>query len=123
MTVATARRLADEGVHVAALGLICPWTDPSDSDMPRRARGTDREWGKAAATMYRGDAAHDASRHHARDLHDGHPCDIALYADHAALVDLGRVGVVRGDELAPRWGNPAEDKMVPQNFVNHRSFR
>ncbi len=60
LTVATARRLADAGVHVAALGLISPWTDPSDSTgMARRSRGTDREWGNSAAVMYRGAAAHD----------------------------------------------------------------
>src|SRR5262245_24138200 len=49
----------------------------------------------------RADAAHDPSRDHARDLHDGDTRRVALQTNGAALVVAG-VGVVRRDELPRR---------------------
>lgn len=70
LAVATARRVTDDGLRPAALGLLSPWTDPADDDFrTTRARGTNRAWGRASAVMYRGDA----------DPHD--PGYAPMYAD------------------------------------------
>lgn len=56
LAVATARALVDAGVRPGALGLLSPWTDPSDHDMPARDFVVNREWGTWCAEQYRGDA-------------------------------------------------------------------
>ena len=57
LAVAAARALTDAGQRPAALGLLSPWTDPSDTDLPARDFVTNEAWGSACAAMYRGDAA------------------------------------------------------------------
>ncbi|PZS20186.1 MAG: esterase [Pseudonocardiales bacterium] len=57
LAVAAARRLADDGLRPAALGLLSPWTDPSDEDTPRRRDFViDSAWGRKNASDYRGSA-------------------------------------------------------------------
>lgn len=56
LAVAAARRLADAGSGPAALGLLSPWTDPNDDDMPARDFVVNREWGRWCADQYRGGA-------------------------------------------------------------------
>lgn len=57
LAVAAARRLADDGLRPAALGLLSPWTDPSDGTSPRRRDFViDSAWGRQNAASYRGDA-------------------------------------------------------------------
>ena len=58
LAVAVARLLTDAGQRPAALGLLSPWTDPSDTDLPERDFVTNEAWGSACAAMYRGDAEH-----------------------------------------------------------------
>ncbi|MFN2517971.1 MAG: alpha/beta hydrolase fold domain-containing protein [Jatrophihabitantaceae bacterium] len=57
LAVAAARRLTDDGLRPAALGLLSPWTDPSDDNMPRRRDFViDSAWGRTNAIDYRGGA-------------------------------------------------------------------
>lgn len=57
LAVATARRLVDAGLRPAALGLLSPWTDPSNDELNgQRDRVTNAKWGRASAAAYRGDA-------------------------------------------------------------------
>ena len=56
LAVAAARALADSGQRPAALGLLSPWTDPSDTELPERDFVTNKAWGSACAAMYRGEA-------------------------------------------------------------------
>jgi monoterpene epsilon-lactone hydrolase len=57
LTVATARVLTDEGLRPAGFGLLSPWTDPVEEDMPvRRDRVTNVAWGRTSAAAYRGTA-------------------------------------------------------------------
>jgi acetyl esterase/lipase len=56
LAVATARRLADQGIRVGALALLSPWTDPCDTDMPVRDFVANRAWGTNCADLYRGTA-------------------------------------------------------------------
>lgn len=56
LAVATARRLIDAGVRPGPLGLLSPWTDPSDTDHPARDFVVNKKWGSACAAMYRGAA-------------------------------------------------------------------
>lgn len=57
LAVAAARRVTDEGLRPAALGLLSPWTDPSDEDMAaRRDRVINVAWGRLSAASYRGAA-------------------------------------------------------------------
>ncbi len=56
LAVATARRLVDAGLRPAALGLLSPWTDPSDADLPPRDFVVNRAWGIDNAAAYRGGA-------------------------------------------------------------------
>jgi monoterpene epsilon-lactone hydrolase len=56
LAVAAARRLIDSGHRPAALGLLSPWTDPADQDLPERDFVVNRRWGTAHADAYRGDA-------------------------------------------------------------------
>jgi acetyl esterase/lipase len=59
LAVAAARLVTDEGLRPAALGLLSPWTDPSDEDMARRRdRVTNVAWGRRSAASYRGTAEH-----------------------------------------------------------------
>jgi monoterpene epsilon-lactone hydrolase len=57
LAVAAARVLTDAGRRPAALALLSPWTDPSDSDLPERDFVVNRAWGRSSAAMYRGTAA------------------------------------------------------------------
>jgi epsilon-lactone hydrolase len=57
LAVAAARRLVDSGLRPAALGLLSPWTDPSNDEMPRhRDFVINSAWGRQNAIDYRGDA-------------------------------------------------------------------
>jgi acetyl esterase/lipase len=57
LAVAAARLLTDAGLRPAALGLLSPWTDPSDDDGARRRDFViDSAWGRQNAESYRGDA-------------------------------------------------------------------
>ncbi len=57
LAVATARRLVDDGLRPAALGLLSPWTDPSDETITRRRDFVvNLAWGRQGAAAYRGDA-------------------------------------------------------------------
>ena len=57
LAVAAARRLTDRGMRPGALVLLSPWTDPSDEEFDLdRDSVTNRLWGRASATSYRGDA-------------------------------------------------------------------
>jgi monoterpene epsilon-lactone hydrolase len=57
LAVAAARRLTDDGLRPAALGLLSPWTDPSHDDFPRRRDFViDSGWGRQSAADYRGGA-------------------------------------------------------------------
>ncbi|MEO8888611.1 MAG: alpha/beta hydrolase fold domain-containing protein [Jatrophihabitantaceae bacterium] len=56
LAVAAARALTDSGRPPAALALLSPWTEPSDSDMPDRDFVVNRAWGTSSAAMYRGTA-------------------------------------------------------------------
>ncbi|SNS87997.1 alpha/beta hydrolase [Rhodococcoides kyotonense] len=56
LTVATARRLVDDGVTPAALGLISPWIDPAARDAQiQRDLVVNTAWSFAAAEAYLGD--------------------------------------------------------------------
>ncbi|MDT4891052.1 MAG: epsilon-lactone hydrolase [Pseudonocardiales bacterium] len=57
LAVATARRLVDAGLPPAALGLLSPWTDPSNEAHDiSRDRVTNLKWGRISAASYRGSA-------------------------------------------------------------------
>jgi epsilon-lactone hydrolase len=57
LAVAAARRLIDDGLSPAALGLLSPWTDPSDDTLTRRRDFViNSAWGRQNAIDYRGDA-------------------------------------------------------------------
>lgn len=57
LAVSAARRVTDHGLPPAALGLLSPWTDPSDDDAPRRRDFVvDSAWGRQSAEYYRGGA-------------------------------------------------------------------
>jgi acetyl esterase/lipase len=57
LSVAAARVLTDAGLAPAALGLISPWTDPSDEDFTReRDFVVNRRGGRLSASHYRGSA-------------------------------------------------------------------
>jgi acetyl esterase/lipase len=57
LAVAAARTLTDEGLRPAALALLSPWTDPSNEDHEiERDFATNKNWGRASAALYRGDA-------------------------------------------------------------------
>ncbi|MGI8760901.1 MAG: alpha/beta hydrolase [Jatrophihabitantaceae bacterium] len=57
LAVAAARVLTDAGLRPAALGLLSPWTDPADEDMPERDFVVNLAWGRANAARYRGGAS------------------------------------------------------------------
>lgn len=54
LAVAAARVLVDSGTAPAALGLLSPWTDPSDHDLKRRDLVVNVAWGTRSADRYRG---------------------------------------------------------------------
>jgi len=55
LAVAAARLLTDDGLRPAALGLLSPWTDPSNDDLPRRRDFViNSAWGRQNAADYRG---------------------------------------------------------------------
>lgn len=54
LAVAAARILTDRGLTPAALALLSPWTDPSDTAMPQRDFVINQRWGRANAASYRG---------------------------------------------------------------------
>ncbi|MEO6884661.1 MAG: alpha/beta hydrolase [Jatrophihabitantaceae bacterium] len=56
LAVAAARVLTDRGTPPAALALLSPWTDPSDTDMPERDFVINQRWGRTNAASYRGAA-------------------------------------------------------------------
>jgi monoterpene epsilon-lactone hydrolase len=57
LAVAAARRLTDDGLRPAALGLLSPWTDPSDETITRRRDFVlNSAWGRQNAVDYRGEA-------------------------------------------------------------------
>jgi acetyl esterase/lipase len=57
LAVAAARLLTDDELRPAALGLLSPWTDPSNDEMPRgRDFVIDSAWGRQNAAAYRGHA-------------------------------------------------------------------
>jgi acetyl esterase/lipase len=57
LSVAAARVLTDDGLAPAALGLISPWTDPSDEDFIRqRDFVVNLRGGRLSASLYRGSA-------------------------------------------------------------------
>lgn len=56
LTVATARRLVDDGMSPAALGLISPWVDPGDRNAVRnRDLVVNTAWSYSSADAYLGD--------------------------------------------------------------------
>jgi len=60
LAVAAARVLTDAALQPAALGLLSPWTDPSDEAFTRqRDRATNLAWGRRSAALYRSSADHD----------------------------------------------------------------
>jgi monoterpene epsilon-lactone hydrolase len=56
LAVAAARVLTDSGSPPAALGLLSPWTDPSDEQMRARDMVVNVVWGTRSAARYRGGA-------------------------------------------------------------------
>jgi monoterpene epsilon-lactone hydrolase len=54
LAVAAARVLTDTGDRPAALGLLSPWTDPSDDEMRARDMVVNVAWGTRSAARYRG---------------------------------------------------------------------
>jgi monoterpene epsilon-lactone hydrolase len=56
LAVAAARVLTDTGARPGALGLLSPWTDPSDDDMKARDMVVNVAWGTRSAAQYRGGA-------------------------------------------------------------------
>jgi monoterpene epsilon-lactone hydrolase len=59
LAVAAARVLTDQGMRPGALGLLSPWTDPSDETFSRqRDFVTNVRWGRKSAAHYRGTADH-----------------------------------------------------------------
>lgn len=55
LTVSTARRLVDDGVHPAVLGLISPWVDPGARDaVKERDMVVNTAWSNASAEAYLG---------------------------------------------------------------------
>jgi monoterpene epsilon-lactone hydrolase len=56
LAVAAARALTDTGRRPGALGLLSPWTDPSDDHLPARDFVLRRDWLAWCAEQYRGTA-------------------------------------------------------------------
>lgn len=57
LAAAATLTLSADGLRPAALGLLSPWTDPSNEDLELdRDFVTNKRWGKASAALYRGNA-------------------------------------------------------------------
>jgi epsilon-lactone hydrolase len=53
LAVSAARVLSDTGHRPAALGLLSPWTEPGDHEMPARDFVVNRAWGTWCGELYR----------------------------------------------------------------------
>lgn len=109
LTVATACRLREAGRSPAALGLLSPWTDPADEDMPERDFAVNKAWGRECAACYRGAAD---------------PADPGFAPMHAELSDLppmlihyGATEVLR-DQIC-RFADRASTAGVDVKLVEH----
>jgi acetyl esterase/lipase len=109
LAAAAAVRLRDAGRTPAALGLLSPWTDPTDEDGPRRDFVVDKAWGLRCGQHYRGDA----------DPHD--PGFAPMHADLAGLppmlIHYGAAEVLRGQIC--RFADRASAAGVDVKLVEH----
>lgn len=109
LAAATAVRLRDAGRTPAALGLLSPWTDPTDEEGPRRDFVVDKRWGLQCGQHYRGDA----------DAHD--PGFAPMHADLAGLpptlIHYGAGEVLRGQIC--RFADRASAAGVDVTLVEH----
>jgi epsilon-lactone hydrolase len=111
LAVAAARRLTDDGLRPGALGLLSPWTDPSQDDFPRpRDFVINAKWGRQNAADYRGSA----------DPHD--PGYAPMHGRLDGLPPM-LVHCANGEILQPQiaqFVSRAADAGVDVQFVEHR---
>jgi acetyl esterase/lipase len=102
LAVAAARVLTDDGLQPAALGLLSPWTDPSDDESPRRRDFViDSAWGRQNAASYRGDAdPHDPGYAPMHGRLDGLPPMLI----HCAVAEVLQPQILRFAGLASAAG-------------------
>lgn len=115
LAVAAARRLTDAGLRPAALGLLSPWTDPSDGEMTRRRDFViDSAWGGTNASDYRGTAdPHDAGYAPIRGRLDGLPPMLI----HCAVTEILQPQIIRFAGLATAAG--VDVQVVEQQRLWH----